>query len=965
MSGNSLASLLELMKKGSVTQGWGAISTFNRGRINRLLEQQYIERFNGLDFMPPFGARLVASEDQYDFVELENISLGAPLLSFNNASMDNSTAVLTMNIIAGRYTASRQLPGAEKVILSTFNVTESQGFTLEMDIELAMVTGEIDRRGKVTLKLSDAANFRCNLAGNDEVKNSHLAGYFKKSFEALPPHRSVFQLGMLELKGYNHLTPKEFRILTQAAPGAKVRGAMNYGDGAVVVFIRLLGNTGPGRFPPINLPYLIPDDQEPNGSDKYSATLVLSEEMVSYVEENRLELLNTLLFPGENVFEERERHAPRDLAVFGNISPKRTLITLEPAFKTIKAGDTQRFTLRNWKGEVIQASKWQAVSLRSHTVEEHGTIAGGLYTAASAQDIGHDSLHVAVTAEYVNEGVTYTASALLLVEYDSMTVSPRVSICSSTAQSLPVLLKASTVSDALLKWTLLAPEYGTLTQNGNEGQFMANALGKSKGLVVQQIEATGTEARRACVVLVNSQQMLQVNPPYVERVKKGTGIQLKDDSTLLPELPRRWKVIGGEGTVDAGGLYTSSAQGLTESSVVQCEIVRNGVVFSSGYSVIDLSELEPASTWERLTQFTIKVPGGDEQNRRGSMFSNGYQQLLTRIVVQTQPVIDGDITKIYPLSVTEQASLTLVEDSTKAEVLFVEDPDGIPEFDEHKWRANLKINRFELPTPRPAAPLHANPESPIIEKEMYIHTRQRTGETKTFHMKFQADKGSWHYSTDMSDTNSKIDVTPLPIPTFVHADYKLARLRIKGGSGNPFPDPNGPQPHDDFDFHLNTVDYWSLSFVGYQKPATTFETMEFVVEYLPPINTSMIRWESEQLWETMFSWTGYYFDHRDPDNPEDGKIKFDDDLDQIILDPKELDIDLNKDRFESGTLLISLHRSDKIPYVRSTVTAREKLSRVLVVLLTDKQGNPHKRKIQFLERGSAQHRNYLEHTSAS
>lgn len=176
-----------------------------------------------------------------------------------------------------------------------------------------------------------------------------------------------------------------------------------------MVFIRLLANTSDGRFPPDeSFPYLIPDNKESNGSDRYSATLVLSEAMIQYIEDNELDVLNNLLFPGENMFEERERHVPRDLGVFGNISPRQTRISLDPAFKTLKAGDTQQLTLRDWKGQAIQASKWSAVSLQSHTNAGHGSIANGLYTAASKAQIGHDSLHVVVTAEYVN-GVSLTA----------------------------------------------------------------------------------------------------------------------------------------------------------------------------------------------------------------------------------------------------------------------------------------------------------------------------------------------------------------------------------------------------------------------------------------------------------------------------------------------------------------------------------------------------------------------------
>jgi hypothetical protein len=956
MSGNSLASLLQLMKVGSVTQGWGAVSVFSRSRLNRLLEQQYIERFNGLGFLPLFNGRL-ATSDNYDYIELTDISLGRPLLSFNNASLTNSTALLTMNIVAGRYTASHQPPGAEKRVMSTFNITEGHGFTLELDIDLSLIVGEVDRQGKVTLDLAEGANFRCNLANNDETAQKRLAEFFKQSFAALPPHRSVFQLGMLELNGYNRLNPKSFRILTQAAPGAKVRGALNYRDGAVVIAIQLQGNTGPGRFPlDSNFPYLIPDDQASDGSDQYSATLVLSEAMIPYVEGNRLDVLNNLLFPGENVFEESERHVPRDLAVFGNINPKQTKISLEPAFKTIKAGDTQRFTLHNWKGEVIQASNWRAVSLGSHTTEGHGTIAGGLYTAASPAHIGHDTLHVVVTADYVNAGVTYSASALLRVAYDSVTIAPRVDVVSATALSQPVVLRASTLGTAPMNWKLLAPEYGTLTQSANQGLFTADARSRAKGLAVQQIEATGAETNRASLLLLNAQQLLRVDPAHVPAVRKSVVVPLKDDATLLPDVPRRWKVVGGGGTVDASGRFTAPAQGITASSVVQCEIVRNGVVFSSGYSVIELSEMESEPSWKELSQFTIKVPGGLEGGRLGSLYANGYQQVRAQIVVETLPV-DG---KEYPLSVYEKASMRLVDNTSKAEIDFVDDAlDGIPEGDSQVWRTRLIANRFELAIPRSAAQDDSpgTDLAPISVRDIYLHTRERPGAAATFYVTFQADSDNrWWKSTDLNDINNMIDIRPLPRPAFDALDYTFTRVRVDGGSAAP-----GAPEEDDFDFHLRTVDYWKLSYSGRAGiEGAAFETLEFLPVDGKDINTTTIRWESEQVAETMFSWTGYIF--QDPQkSDETRKVKFDEATSKVVKN-EGLDIDVNQSVFEKGLLVISLHRSDRVNYIGTTDPARVKLSRNLAVRLIDKNGNVHLRRIAYLPSSVVGDRNKLEHT---
>jgi hypothetical protein len=955
MSANSLVSLLDRMKQGPVTQGWGAISMFNRAQLNRLLEQQYIERFNDLSFLPPLMGDFPLIDEKSGNAELRSIALGKPLLSFNTASLLNAKAVLTMNIVAGTYTAMHQPAGVAVTLSSAVDIAEQHGFKLEMEIDLSMVVGEIDRQGKVTLDLAQGTNFRCNLAGADELANTRLAAFFQRSFESLPPHRSVFQLGMLDFVGYSPLTPIRFRILTQAAPGSKVRSASNFGEGGVVIFIRLQGNTADGQFPPdSSFPYLIPDDQELNGSDRYSASLIVSRDMIAYADGDRMDVLNSLLFPGANVFQERERHTPYDLAVFGNISPQKTSISLEPRFKTIKAGETQRFIVYNGEGAVIQATSWRAVSLESHTAEGHGTIVGGLYTAVTPALIGHKTLRVVVTADYVDASTTYTASALLLVVFDSMVVSPQMAAFPVMAQPQPVTLSASTLDDAAVTWTLREPKYGSLVaQDHNRALFTPDARSKAKGLVAQHFEPLGSEQVQTSLLLVNAQQLLRVDPPHVSGIKKSANVQLLDDTTLLPGSPRRWKVISGGGSVDPSGRFSAPSQGSTSSSVVQCEIVRNGVVFSSGYSVIELSEVEPEPTWSDLLLFTIKVPGGLDGGRLGAVYCNGYQQL--RVEITTETALVGGIN--YPLSVTERASMKLVDNATKDEIGFVDAAlDGIPETDLQVWRTRLTDNRFELANPLSAAqdnlPRYIDPSV----QNYYLHSRARAGMAMTFHAKFQDDKNEWWASTDKPTVNSTVEITPRAIPEFPTENYTFVRKRVDGGGSDGSGAPGDDPENDDFDFHLNTIDYWKLAY-----PGTRFETLEFLPVNGKGINTSMIRWESEQLAEIMFSWTGYIF--RDPKKQSETttKIQFDDAVKDIVKN-ESLDKDVNESVFEQGKLVISLHRSDAVAYVARGDEARDKLDNSLAVLLIDKQGNPHLRRISFLAPSVVGDRNRLEHT---
>ncbi|MNQ79380.1 hypothetical protein D3C85_943240 [compost metagenome] len=423
----------------------------------------------------------------------------------------------------------------------------------------------------------------------------------------------------------------------------------------------------------------------------------------------------------------------------------------------------------------------------------------------------------------------------------------------------------------------------------------------------------------------------------------------------MPGAPRRWKVISGGGAVDANGRFSAPAQGAASSSVVQCEIVRNGVVLSSGYSVVDLSEEDPEPTWENLTSFSLKVPGGLDDERLGSLYANGYQQLFTQIRVEPTPV-DG---VAYRLSVIERASMRLVEDSSKDDMEFVDDAlEGIPEGDAEIWRSRLVGNRFDPAIPRMAREEDSPRVDPIVsELDIFVHSRARGGVTTTFHAMFQADTQKWWRSSDVQVKSGKIQLTTLPIPELSAADYTFERVRVDGGSGAP----DEPED-DDFDFHLRTVDYWTLKYTG--RPGgiqgVSFETLEFLPIDGKEINTTTIRWESEQIAERMFSWTGYIF--VDPKIPaENENINFDQ-VSKDVMSRSNLDVKVNKTFFEQGTLVISLHRLDDVVYMRPIYPSRVKLSRDMAVSLIDKRGNTHKRRISFLAPSVVGSRNRLVHT---
>ncbi|MFJ4145892.1 hypothetical protein [Pseudomonas sp. NPDC089734] len=279
---NSRDSLLQKLKGRANTRGWGAVVSFNRTKVNHLLAQQHISRFSTDSFLP--AIRGTVQLEGPETLELSGIILSAPRLSFENASLRDSRARLNMDIVGGTVTHYSNAPGSPVRALSSFNISEQHGYRLDADIELRKVIGGINKNSEVILDISKATEFTTNLIDLG-VGPTLIGDFFKARFEDLPAQQQVYSLGLLDFNADDLLAPKDFYILTQAAPEGKNLKSDSYGDGAVVLFVRTKNNFYDGTLPAdeSEFPYLIPDDKV-SGEDrsKYSGSLLISRQAVMY-----------------------------------------------------------------------------------------------------------------------------------------------------------------------------------------------------------------------------------------------------------------------------------------------------------------------------------------------------------------------------------------------------------------------------------------------------------------------------------------------------------------------------------------------------------------------------------------------------------------------------------------------------------------------------------------------------------
>lgn len=277
---NSKEALLLKMKGRSNTWGWGAIVSYNRAKVNLLLAQQHIARFTTDSFLPALRGNIALEGS--DILELSNVVLSAPRLSFENASLQNSRARLHMDIVGGTVTRTSHAPGSPSRVLSSFNISEQHGYVLDADIELRKVVGGISKDSEVVLDISQATDFTSNLVG-DGISPTLIGDFVQSKFAALPKELQIYSLGILEFNADDLLAPKDFYILTQAAPEGKNRSSDSYGDGAIVLFVRTKNNFYDGILPTdeSEFPYLIPDDKVPGENrSQYSGSLLISRQAV-------------------------------------------------------------------------------------------------------------------------------------------------------------------------------------------------------------------------------------------------------------------------------------------------------------------------------------------------------------------------------------------------------------------------------------------------------------------------------------------------------------------------------------------------------------------------------------------------------------------------------------------------------------------------------------------------------------
>jgi len=262
-------------------------------------------------------------------------------------------------------------------------------------------------------------------------------------------------------------------------------------------------------------------------------------------------------FPDGTALAADSVHLPRDLAMFGDLSPPEGRFLLSPALGRVLVGGT----LQLHAPPTPEAMEWTVESLEGFSGSP-GTISpSGLYTAPGADSInGRFGL-----AKATATSGTHGASVWVAVLSDSLAISPLVFVAASTGAR--VRMSAGSLDEGEIEWSLTSAtgatleeagvEDGTLAEPGDRVYIRGNGLTGAYFSVDEVTVRSSAGNERTMPVLV------------IEKDRRGTirildvpglgehQIQLDFDAGGAQPLPYvDWKIQIGGGSITPEGLCT-------------------------------------------------------------------------------------------------------------------------------------------------------------------------------------------------------------------------------------------------------------------------------------------------------------------------------------------------------------------------------------------------------------------------
>lgn len=506
------------------------------------------------------------------------------------------------------------------------------------------------------------------------------------------------------------------------------------------------------------------------------------------------------------------------------------------------------------------------------------------------------------------------------------------------------LLASKTVSEGWT-WELLLPELGELQTEGASATYSSPvAMPEGTSVAMQRIiahnQAMGLHYEVCVVVTDGNEKRAFTEPMLMGITPVGTGILTIDFDPGFP-VRTSLSVIGGGKIVDRN--YEPPATYDSDIEVVVAEFFLDtgdtSLKVGQGYCIVQLVTPTDEPHWSSLSKFILEANVFSAQP-----YANGLQQLLIDVTIETDsgqpPVTEEEIQtlRLVDLNGNEVPRIPFTLEAVQ--------PSATGELADWGWTDiyNKRLNLASVPGTQAIAPIE-----PTAARRAKLYLQTTSPSSETFAVRFTDRYGIVHSSNKdggSEATKQILTVPPRRVPVWITDNYKLAIRRAHGDSrGRPLEDANWNETSPNFDWNIQTVDYWSLETKSDngQVPFIRLQWDE---------DGPGVQWESEQREEDAFSYMGYFLVGQD--RSETAALKFASVLYNPVL--YNASPSINRPPYEmvrwekapgSGALILSLHRVLNVFWKQKALIPGFNFERPFMFTLWDKNGSRHRFQLSF------------------
>lgn len=919
MTTNTKETLLEELAKGDSMRRWGAVLALGRDAVNDALQANFVEQFDQRGGLPVInGEYFIDPATRTERVAFQNLTLGAPQVSFKGAVGVSTQVRVSMELLTGQCVSSTVMSGNVEQFRRSHLLEMGMGYRFEAYAQLKAQPHPYLEKYQVVLDFSGASEPSCTLGGNGYAAVK-MGEFILEQLKYEWVLNSPLPVLEFDIFGHSGLSTRRIDVVAQQAPAGGGGGASPEDDGALLVLMQLVGGEEVGQTTS-SIPYLLP---RKNNTANYTSALLVSRERAPIAKERPSVTLEQLVLPDAyEVVLEQQEHNPHDMIVFGDVSATASSRRPVPRIAKASAGKSAQFSVANQSVDF-----WTARDVV--TPRDSGEIEAGKYTAPGARTFPLRQRLVNVKANFAEIQQGASKSALVVASSEPLVILPRVVIW--TKGDGPVRLTAS--QGGRLEWEPDGDTFGTIVRDPEGDSETPHALYTpeeptfSPPVRLQRIKVTnwGGDSGYATVVILASRAALQLQPFHVPNMP-ASGSQRFDLNPVFAEQPAHdtwggrpavqsttWELYGEGELVD--GKYTAPATSSGPASVAV------GVFGGqAGIAVIEHNDnAGPRNTiglqrWMALSEFKLLL----NDTSRKKVWANGRQQVGIDIHIKTAPLKDEDGNNIYdPVSDAELATLQLTHrDGTPIEWLPA-DTEAM-RADGRNWAASKFRNRFDyLPAgeglvseqeaKQPQARKEQSqavavkgPEEALRIVTVYLQTTE--AEVRWIRAKFQSHRNTWHYSIVQHPSGEgEVELGGLVPRKLDVADLEpFTGKRVAQASGFDVVDERG-RVVDGHNYWHYTTDYWVLRARGQRR----FVDVRFD-------HVSILKYESELLDEAFSSYVGVAYVSRVlPGRTVDRRIEYQAELELMALNRAGTPLNrefANNEHLSSGTLLVSLER---------------------------------------------------------